>query len=434
MKEFLEHARGAGVLDSEGHFTLDMNKAMEKLGRFQLPEPGYFVLKGIQAGVAAGAPEVKVRASRWTTRVEFQADLSPVSNLFEWLTGERDELTRPQRQLVIGLLAAPGPWTLKLGTTVLKWDQQRLSVSEESGPEELVCWEVKGGKGVAEVVRRQARFSVTPVLLNGKSCLAGWETTGPRYRELGDSADWVQVLSPGEGLRLPALPLAELEQLNTLWAWRGTRRWSRKTAFAGRRPCWLTMMEPPGPIPDGELRLRRVLRWPVRRAANMEVTFVVDGVALPPFIVANSTMDGYEVLEHAPWALTDVSGFKVNQDDERFAQFMAEALASRARMEALFLRHLGRFGPVVRGRSRPPGSDYERGLFRVVQEMLRTEGELGPTPVGNYLLMGVLREGLRLGWDIRARDLVQLRQGDHKGSTLTHRGAHYRVEDLSLFS
>ncbi|CAN0363447.1 unnamed protein product, partial [Phaeothamnion confervicola] len=37
-----------GKLESSGHFTLDVQKALEKLAAFQLPHPDWWILKFVQ--------------------------------------------------------------------------------------------------------------------------------------------------------------------------------------------------------------------------------------------------------------------------------------------------------------------------------------------------------------------------------------------------
>lgn len=428
LESFLQRTRSAGALDSEGHFTLNVAQAMEKLGKFQLPAPEFFVLKAIQAGVSAGAPCIKVTTARWRTRVEFEAKLEPLTSLLGWLTGSSEKLTRPQRHLLVGLMAAPAPWSLQVGTALLVGDMSSLSISETE-ESSTVVWEVKSSKKVADVVARRARFSATPVLLNGKPCLAHWDTWGPNRKVLGDSADRLQVLYPGSGLRLPALPQAELEPQGSLWLWRGPGRW-RGTGFAGRRPCWITKSMGQMPASGTFMELSRLLRWPLQSAANMLATFVIDGVALPRFSVPNSTMDGYEVLQHAPWAKTDISGFRVNQDDERFAQFMSEIVPGKPGLDALFLHNLGRLRPVVRGRIRPLTPRFENLLLMDAQEAMRAEGDLGLADNGRYRVMGSFKQGVRLGWDRVTRELVQLRVVAGEKWTFVHRDVCYRVEPL----
>ncbi|HEY3998033.1 MAG TPA: hypothetical protein VGO93_04170 [Candidatus Xenobia bacterium] len=62
-KEILEGA----VLDSEGEFTVAVDKARDKLARFQLPDPRGYILQIVQAIVASGATFIEATVSgAWT--------------------------------------------------------------------------------------------------------------------------------------------------------------------------------------------------------------------------------------------------------------------------------------------------------------------------------------------------------------------------------
>lgn len=53
------------VADSQGTFTVALDKAKDKLKRFQLPDPRHYILQIIQAVVAGGATEIDVTVTGW---------------------------------------------------------------------------------------------------------------------------------------------------------------------------------------------------------------------------------------------------------------------------------------------------------------------------------------------------------------------------------
>jgi hypothetical protein len=105
--EFLSQKAATGSPMGEGSFSLDAARAILKLGSFALANPGTWVVKFVQAAVAAGAPEVRFTFTRRTVRVRFenvacwQAD-SILRNLQHAGTPE----DRSLRHLQTGLLAA----------------------------------------------------------------------------------------------------------------------------------------------------------------------------------------------------------------------------------------------------------------------------------------------------------------------------------------
>lgn len=71
LSDFLGELAAQGVVDSRGHFTLDIEKAREKLRRFQLPTPYHYVLCLLGAACAAGARTLQVHSEGLETIIEF---------------------------------------------------------------------------------------------------------------------------------------------------------------------------------------------------------------------------------------------------------------------------------------------------------------------------------------------------------------------------
>ncbi len=72
LQDTLESFAAEGEKDSEGQFTLSLDKALQKLGAFQLPTPESWILVLIQAANRGKATEVKIRQSATATSVEIQ--------------------------------------------------------------------------------------------------------------------------------------------------------------------------------------------------------------------------------------------------------------------------------------------------------------------------------------------------------------------------
>ena len=64
MDSFLKEQQNEGLPDSSGSFTIDGKMARRKLAAFQCAQPGSYLLKFVQAAVAASAPSLSVTVGR----------------------------------------------------------------------------------------------------------------------------------------------------------------------------------------------------------------------------------------------------------------------------------------------------------------------------------------------------------------------------------
>lgn len=71
LEQFLQDELQGGIHDSAGQFTMARQKALEKLGSFQLPRPTAWVLKVVQAAVAIGSPALFVSQTGTDTEFRF---------------------------------------------------------------------------------------------------------------------------------------------------------------------------------------------------------------------------------------------------------------------------------------------------------------------------------------------------------------------------
>lgn len=71
MDSFLRKEGSEGVYDSAGSFTIDSRLAREKRAKYALAQPGEWALKVIQAGIGAGAKQVKITAGKNRVEIDF---------------------------------------------------------------------------------------------------------------------------------------------------------------------------------------------------------------------------------------------------------------------------------------------------------------------------------------------------------------------------
>lgn len=108
LSEFLAREQTQGVLEQEtGEFHINRLQAMKKLAAFSLPEPGLWLVKIVQAAVAAGADEVRVRLLRHKVKVDFSNPCQWSANkILGHLSGHIPSDARALFHLKAGLLAA----------------------------------------------------------------------------------------------------------------------------------------------------------------------------------------------------------------------------------------------------------------------------------------------------------------------------------------
>lgn len=77
LPDLLQDLATQGELDSEGEFTLGLQKALDKLSRFQSSTPHRFLVQIVAAGIASGASRAIIRRDTHTTQARFpDAELS----------------------------------------------------------------------------------------------------------------------------------------------------------------------------------------------------------------------------------------------------------------------------------------------------------------------------------------------------------------------
>jgi hypothetical protein len=113
LNDLVQGLRSQGTVESSGEFTLNAERAEEKLKAFQLQNPYFYVLKLIQAAVTSGADRIDVSYDPSKVRLKHNGVPPTRNQLDDLLTylflsksdGEDPEL-RPLRHLAGGLNSA----------------------------------------------------------------------------------------------------------------------------------------------------------------------------------------------------------------------------------------------------------------------------------------------------------------------------------------
>ena len=109
MKDYLQGFASEGRLDSSGRFRLDVERAVELLGRHQLADPHAYVLTMVAAAVSGGASFLEVTYRRGRTRLRFDGRTLSRDALEHLPVFEGDRFERQfSLALVHGLATRPG--------------------------------------------------------------------------------------------------------------------------------------------------------------------------------------------------------------------------------------------------------------------------------------------------------------------------------------
>jgi len=155
---------GSGQVVSSGSFTLDLRKAREKLSKYQLAEPCFYLMKVLQAAVAAGAERIDIALGRRT--VNFYACLPPDGPLAQaqpLIDGLQDPQSLPVgalRHLAIGLNSA---WSVDPSYVSVTWWSGGSGWMLVIGQEEIQLQPCPGkpAKPAADLYPTMARFEFT---------------------------------------------------------------------------------------------------------------------------------------------------------------------------------------------------------------------------------------------------------------------------------
>lgn len=144
LSDFLSQQQSAGELESQGFFTIAAEAAIGKLAAFGLPRASAWILKIVQAAVAAGAPRLQIAQHADVTLFEFEPGRPTSGNeLQQWLASVQASPERWLQHLAAGLrsvgFADQRAFTLSLRSqgveTLIGWDGQELRRRDRPDPE-----------------------------------------------------------------------------------------------------------------------------------------------------------------------------------------------------------------------------------------------------------------------------------------------------------
>lgn len=179
LDQFLQDLGEDGVLESEGEFSLEFHKAVQKIGQFSLPRPAAWILLIVQAAVAGGCEgcdfALKNVSAQATMAPDPRLDLEKLAHLV-W-KGTNPNPAEAAMALLLKVALSRG-WTVELGSGGFG-----LRVSPE------------GIEWLADQVD------------SGKLCLtiAGLNGHCDEYRELLDNARFAPLRLTVDGTDLPTL-------------------------------------------------------------------------------------------------------------------------------------------------------------------------------------------------------------------------------------
>ena len=129
LQEFLAQQTSGGKLESAGGFTLGLGEARDKLQRFRLPAPNFYLLKLVQAADSVGAKQIRFTIATHETLVTFTTDqantLTQSSAILSGLSQPMALKDGPLRHLVLALGGALSfepyelVWVIRSGHTGL---------------------------------------------------------------------------------------------------------------------------------------------------------------------------------------------------------------------------------------------------------------------------------------------------------------------------
>ncbi len=189
--DLIAELAAGGELASRGEFTLDRERARDKLQRFQLAEPARYVLLLVEAAVAQGATRVQVQIDTDDVRFEFDGtpfDRVALDALWDVLLGDPLPAYPGLRPLALALNAAMGlrPSFVRVhgaGEPGLRLELRaqgapQLDEAEPASASLVHVRERKGLRSIAEFVRalrstrdeskflrEHCRYVTTPIFL-----------------------------------------------------------------------------------------------------------------------------------------------------------------------------------------------------------------------------------------------------------------------------
>jgi len=302
VAEFL----GEGQLDSQGRFTLDLERAQFKLTHWRSSGPYDWLFKTVQAAVQAGCKQLIIQIGHRQDKILW-VDF-PVPD--DWGEQFLESLTRsdPNNHLLYAFRGAPGDVTLSLGASWLQWKQGQLrhSVQPQSQP---LCLTVDKASPVPWFRWFWQRFWRTsslrgPIVQRILFCPIAVQLNGSaiarQFRAKKSLFECILLARDGfahDTLHCSTLPNAHAGEAIQLPSSLAKRLGHASALRSAHR------------APIARLRLPQKLEGPAR------ITLVRCGVSCQPFEI-DLGLPGLEILLTAPALKLDLSEFTLIQSKE----------------------------------------------------------------------------------------------------------------------
>lgn len=198
-QELTELILEGATLVRHGNFTLAVEKAQEKLKKFQLPDPRYYIGQFIQALVASGATTISVESADQRVTIQFdgpgysRSELERIGDaVFE--SGKhrhRDRL----RELALGLLSVQGlhPRKVEIASQGHCWRAPNGLRSSPAERQEILIEHSRKDTREGEILRQQCQSTSIDIRFNG-----GYISSESQSRT---SCPWPNFAFSGENFR-----------------------------------------------------------------------------------------------------------------------------------------------------------------------------------------------------------------------------------------
>ncbi|MCA9793697.1 MAG: hypothetical protein KC910_17920, partial [Candidatus Eremiobacteraeota bacterium] len=392
LDDYLQQQLQGGQFNSSGNFTLDLIDARDKLQRYRLPAPEYYLLKLVQCADRLGTGSVRVRLAPFETLVTFvvseKHDITDFEPLLNALTDPYKLEDGALRHLVVAISAAltvdPKEicWLVRHGSQGL-----RLRITEENIESDSLAFEnpfvdgkirctfylrhrkswkfwenAKRNAECLQLLSSRCLFSRIPVVVDGRNLQATWD-----YERFAFKAAWFAhhsqayhlaerfLLCDGPGaitFRRPYPHAYEVSE-NGLNIWKPALWFDNQTFLeSSDTRCYLCEVlsarrrrpTPLAKLPD-RIQVKAAFALPLNLEGPSFLGFVKDSVLLNfneqeldlPGLVGIFSADG-QTLD-----LTDFQVVQTDQYEERVAEFRqeGESMFALARNQANLFRPIG---------------------------------------------------------------------------------------------
>ena len=399
LDDFLDQARSAGRTESEGAFTVELTRALERLGQFQLAQPGLYLAKLMQVAHCLEARAIRFRLTPWKAEVVFRPESDQplaITDLAEALAGRREWTSPAARHLGVALRAASGPQTgglawqfgdssLKLRPGPIEWSQgqargQARFLHQRGGLLSLLSGQKFYASEHATVYER-GRYSTMAIALDGRQIEKGWPTSRP-------GSNWFDYMSGPyylmEGFAPPSGALPgwrhpfSLEpfgldggNLYRRSCFREEKKGIVNTSWLSKRiPEWQSLLlHLPFAAPLGDTILcGAAFALPLSLTGPASVCFMLDGVPSSPCSL-DLGCPGLLCLASGQGLTTDLTEFQIVQNDAFQARVNALRTALKPFLEAVMSCRL-RFAKLWQPGEAGLGDSYQTEVREGIQKRL----------------------------------------------------------------